>query len=158
MSAGTAGTPNDHLGNPCGFLRPPYKTRTIRTSVVIIAPSRTPSVRSPYGITCTDTALLCAMKVIRIIQLPRELHGHTHEIKNRMRSRKIKMGLKIVRSNNRACGCDSGLKPESQPPVRAPTGYLRSKIASFRSFSYGQSKKISRNLSTQGARIRLRRI
>ena len=35
------------------------------------------------------------------------------------------------------------LKPESQPPVRA-------KIASFRNFSYGQSKNISQNLSTQG--------
>ena len=42
------------------------------------------------------------------------------------------------------------LKPESQPPVRATTGSLRAKIASFRSFSYGQSKNISRNLSTQG--------
>ena len=49
-------------------------------------------------------------------------------------------------------------KPESQPPVRAPTGPLRSKIASFRSFSYGQSKNISRNLSPQGRRRRLRRI
>ena len=42
-------------------------------------------------------------------------------------------------------GC-SWLKPESQPPV----GSLWAKIASFRSFSYGQSKNISRNLSPQG--------
>ena len=29
------------------------------------------------------------------------------------------------------------LKPCSQPPVRAPTGSLREKFTSFRSFSYG---------------------
>ena len=108
----------DRLGYPCGLLRPLSKTLPIRTCSPHLSlrpsncrTSRTPSVRLPYGITCTDTArLLWEMKVIRmaILQLPRELHGHIHEIKNRMRSRKIKMGLKIVRSRNRACGCDSG--------------------------------------------------
>ena len=75
----------------------PYSHR----NSMVFAPSRTLSVISPYGITWTDTArLICAMKVIRmaILQLPRELNGHIHEIKNRKRSRKIKMGLKTVRS------------------------------------------------------------
>ena len=50
------------------------------------------------------------------------------------------------------------LKPCSQPPVRAPTGSLRAKFTSFRSFSYGQPKSTFRNLSTQGRPRRPQRI
>ena len=35
------------------------------------------------------------------------------------------------------CFCSWLLKPCSQPPVRAPTGSLRAKFTSIRSFSYG---------------------
>ena len=103
----TARTPKDRLGYPCGFLRPPSKTRTKRTSVVILARELHGARTISHSV--RQIAVRCYVHGHRKTPLRDESNSHGNltvtsrsartypRNKKRMRSWEIKIWLKNVR-------------------------------------------------------------